>query len=362
MGMLSIGASVALMKHFIHEPRPLGFNYVAHSNGFPSGHTALSTVAFGLLVYWTTLKQSMGWRSSWRIFAVIWLFLIGVSRLYLGAHWLWDVVGAYALASAVWLLVTLLYRRTQCKKQLRFEQYSPWVVLFLVIATTGLFVWKNYDREVYRTTPFWEQKTETLTQWLQNPHRYIPQFMNNRFGQPSLPMNIQWVGDLTCVRQELEDMGWRSPAKPWDVTNLVKRLTQKNAENHLPILKRRFEGKTPDLVLIKTAKDRDSIFQLYLWTSAVRIDRTEAHVLVGFINQRHTKGRFKHVDRIKTIQYRSSSIAKQLGLALVPNYEYKRVIDTQAVEAYTAQGWIGDTWLIYPVDLASISAGSLACP
>jgi membrane-associated phospholipid phosphatase len=67
---------------------------------FPSGHTASSTVVcvLGALL----LALSERWSSAWRLLVAaggcVMASLIGLSRVYLGYHWLTDVVGAWLLA------------------------------------------------------------------------------------------------------------------------------------------------------------------------------------------------------------------------------------------------------------------------
>jgi undecaprenyl-diphosphatase len=94
-----------LLKHFFHRQRPVLENplLTLTSYGFPSGHTMGSTLFYGALAVF--VAQSVGtWR--WRVLA-FWIAalavaMIGLSRIYLGAHYLTDVVGAIAVGLA-WL-------------------------------------------------------------------------------------------------------------------------------------------------------------------------------------------------------------------------------------------------------------------
>ena len=94
-----------LLKHFFHRQRPVLENplLTLTSFGFPSGHTMGSTLFYGVLAIFVA-QSVRTWR--WRVLA-FWIAalavaLIGLSRIYLGAHYLTDVVGAIAVGLA-WL-------------------------------------------------------------------------------------------------------------------------------------------------------------------------------------------------------------------------------------------------------------------
>ena len=94
-----------LLKHFFHRHRPVLENPLVTlaSFGFPSGHTMGATIFYGVLA--VLLAQSV---RSWRLralvscIAALAIVLIGLSRIYLGAHYLTDVLGAIAVGLA-WL-------------------------------------------------------------------------------------------------------------------------------------------------------------------------------------------------------------------------------------------------------------------
>ena len=343
LGTVAVAGLVGFFKFIIPEMRPMGFNQVSHSHAFPSGHTALSTIVFGLLAYWSTLRLRESWRSAWRIAVIFFLFLVGVSRLYLGAHWLWDVIAGWSLAAAVWLVVTMLYRRTEFKTKVRAVALQAWASLLVVVVVCTGFAGLHYTRELYRTTPYWPKQQQTRQSWLQQPHQKIPRFLNDRLGNPEVPMNIQWLASLPQIRQALQQAGWHPLKTAWSVTDLLRRLTLTNAEEHMPLLDRKFQGKAPDLVYVKTLANSDDVLELYLWPSGVLIQPGNKPVYTGFINQRCESQPFYQFSHQQSVSYRHGQVARQLMQALGDAFYHKRVSSHSSDQA---QQWGGDTWLI----------------
>ncbi len=79
-----------------------------HSFSFPSGHTAGATLFYGVLAaYLVYAVRTRAERIAAIAGAVALVVLVGSSRVYLGAHYLSDVMAA-ACSSIVWLVVCLV--------------------------------------------------------------------------------------------------------------------------------------------------------------------------------------------------------------------------------------------------------------
>jgi membrane-associated phospholipid phosphatase len=94
-----------LLKHFFHRQRPVLENPLVtlSSFGFPSGHTMGATLFYGVLaVFAAQSVRTWRWRALTFCIAALAIVLIGLSRIYLGAHYLTDVLGAIAVGLA-WL-------------------------------------------------------------------------------------------------------------------------------------------------------------------------------------------------------------------------------------------------------------------
>jgi membrane protein DedA with SNARE-associated domain/membrane-associated PAP2 superfamily phosphatase len=97
-----------IAKAAVDRPRPPMTIWIGHFSGsaFPSGHATQTAAFYGMLVLILASGRSTRTRVLlWSVGAVIAL-LVGASRIYLGAHWLSDVLAGYALG-VTWLAVVI---------------------------------------------------------------------------------------------------------------------------------------------------------------------------------------------------------------------------------------------------------------
>lgn len=123
MAGAGVGAGInRLLKYVIGRPRPdntlvqVITEYGAES--FPSGHVFFFMEFFGFLFFlsYVLLKIKSARRAAFVILGAL-ISLVGVSRVYMGAHWPSDVAGAY-LAGGCWLLLVIeIYRRLKSKNE-----------------------------------------------------------------------------------------------------------------------------------------------------------------------------------------------------------------------------------------------------
>ena len=107
-GCLGLGISESVKK-LVNRERPPDVTNPAvgkpHSPSFPSGHALGSTAIFGAIgLGWSRRLRSRHARRFVIALGFFLPFLIGLSRLYLGVHFLFDVVGGWTAGTACVLL------------------------------------------------------------------------------------------------------------------------------------------------------------------------------------------------------------------------------------------------------------------
>jgi undecaprenyl-diphosphatase len=118
-----------LIKLMVMRPRP-GADLVEvtgqiSSSGFPSGHVLAATTICGYLAFlaFTLLKPS--WHRTLIVgLLVLFVLLMGCSRIYLGQHWFSDVIGAYLLGS-LYLALTIKFYRWGKQRFFRDQPVAP---------------------------------------------------------------------------------------------------------------------------------------------------------------------------------------------------------------------------------------------
>ena len=97
----------AVLKLIFARPRPSLFPPIVKVSGFsfPSGHVTAAVAVYGFLAVVLWRERRYGWA----IFSGFWVLVVAISRIYLGAHYPSDTLGAMVFTS-LWLLVVFFVR------------------------------------------------------------------------------------------------------------------------------------------------------------------------------------------------------------------------------------------------------------
>jgi phosphatidylinositol-3-phosphatase len=122
------------VKQLVERPRPPAGLALSHATGFafPSGHATDAAAVYGMLAVLLARPGRRAASAAALLAAVGVVALVGLSRLYLGVHWLTDVAGGVGLGGA-WLASLILVVGTRIelptrpgsKRTARFRQGTP---------------------------------------------------------------------------------------------------------------------------------------------------------------------------------------------------------------------------------------------
>lgn len=137
------GIFTALLTHglkgYFAIPRPDLVINNPTSAAFPSGHTSGTVVFWGLLAAF--VAQEVQQKKRWKIYSAfsIPMLLIGLSRLYLGVHWVSDILGGILLGLCICAITRISYSR--------YDRQPITADIFMLLAlvvwpvSTSIYIW-----------------------------------------------------------------------------------------------------------------------------------------------------------------------------------------------------------------------------
>lgn len=122
--MIAVGGGSLLtivLKHFFGRERPsINETIDAVGYSFPSGHSMGSLIFYGFMIYLVIRTRQAPWLQWVSVFGLsLLIILIGISRIYLSAHFPSDVLAGY-IAGTIWLLLSLV-----ALEWIQWQQRSP---------------------------------------------------------------------------------------------------------------------------------------------------------------------------------------------------------------------------------------------
>ncbi|MGL4692621.1 MAG: bifunctional DedA family/phosphatase PAP2 family protein, partial [Stenotrophomonas maltophilia] len=202
--------------------------------GFPSVSVTMATITFGFFAV-LIARELPGRTRVWPyLLSGIIVSLIGFARIYLGAHWLSDVIGGM-LFGLFWLLVLgIAYRR-------RFNR-SFWVkpVAWLFYGTFAVAaLWyapRNIPVKLARFEPAQPTPAPLDAQaWWATEWQHLPSRRNEFDDDQRWPLDVQVAGPLAPLQRRLESQGWRvQPQAGWEQALLM--LDKSGDKDTVPVL------------------------------------------------------------------------------------------------------------------------------
>ncbi len=135
---LIVGETLGLsIKLIIERTRPAEVLYHVSRVGFsyPSGHTLTATLFYGFLafclgrIFCRPIQKKLIWTGG-----CILIFLVGISRIYLGVHWASDVIGGWLLGGAIVILFILLFTLLEKRFKKAFRAPRKNAVIIIIVA------------------------------------------------------------------------------------------------------------------------------------------------------------------------------------------------------------------------------------
>lgn len=279
--LVSIG-SIQTIKNIVYSPRPAIIIASDPTSSFLSGHVLLSVTLLGFFAVLIADNLPRERRSSPYLTTLTLVILIALSRVYLGAHWLTDILGSLFLGLTLLLFIVLSYRRHSISK------ISAPVLTALIIFSV-LIAWSGYSYFHFKTlkqqfTQVWPIKTTTLHQWWDQHPGQLPLYRNDRIGHPFQPINVQWLGDINAIEQTLISRGWESHTPKINLNDTLNRLMPAKTKQPLPLIPALYHNRTPVLLLTKSLGDDQPIVMLRLWQSDIIVDSGRTPLWLGTVS------------------------------------------------------------------------------
>ncbi len=268
------GASLfaLLFKITLQQPRPGGGYHGWNAYSFPSGHATASVALYGFLV--VLICREVGARTRFVVTLAAALFVgaIAFSRLYLGAHWLSDIMAGLAFGVAWVALLGIVYLQ-HARRDVRAGGLAGAGLAALLVAG-GLHIATAHSADMRRYALVRPTRQMALTAWLDGGWAALPVRRVDLLGDYEEPFTLQWSGPLAPLRAALLAQGWQPPL-PWDLSSSVEFLLPNAKPDALPVLPHLDNGRAEALVLIKTGGNlpANQRLVLRLWPSGTVLSR-----------------------------------------------------------------------------------------
>jgi len=221
LSLVGSSLSFSVIKLLVARPRPLleTARIVQGGMSFPSGHAAVSATFYGTVAYFLarSAKHEAG-KIGVGLCAALLIFLIGLSRIYLGVHYPSDVVAGW-IAGLFWLVLVAVADHIWSQRFPR--QHVPSHPL---LARGGALLFGGvaviYLASVYQTIPIPPQPTPVVPavkviarDAVLTAVPQLPTHTETLLGKQQEPISLIFVGTQAGLERAFQMAGWTEAQK-----------------------------------------------------------------------------------------------------------------------------------------------------
>ncbi|MEJ2107690.1 MAG: VTT domain-containing protein, partial [Acidiferrobacteraceae bacterium] len=276
-------AMVAFLRFVLKMPRPIALYAGTDAYSFPSGHSTFSVVVYGFLA--VLVSSAFGRRWRWLPFAFAGILVSGIafSRLYLGAHWLADVVAGLALGTAWVALLAIARERRAAHLAIQYRFVLMIAAVFTIAA--GWHIFHRFDQDVQRYALQHPVLKLSARSWWNKDWQSMPAWRIELSGEIEQPLNIQWAGSQESIQDSLLAKGWHKPT-PLDFKSALSWFAPNPTLKSLPVLPKLNKGRYETVLLVHPIQDNSKEQKqlvLRLWPADVELIPSGTPLWIGTI-------------------------------------------------------------------------------
>jgi len=268
-----------LIKFSLQVVRPDVLLHINSSYSFPSGHSLRAILLWGGLALLLQPNNRPLLKFFNTSLSIIIVLAIGLSRLYLGVHWLTDILAS--LAIGIILLGFIGKNLHQQNTQSTQNPFHLFAILLIILTSWGIQtnIYHAYDQRHYQLKP--TQHSVNLQQWLEQKNT-IPNHPIDLTGLNNNPFNIYFAGKFNQLKKQLAKQNWTIHTYSTQ-TAFANFLTQTDTNSLLPHI---HAGQTPTITLEKTTPQGDQHI-LRLWLTNNGLEPNNTPIWLGQLSRQY---------------------------------------------------------------------------
>ncbi|GAB3740924.1 bifunctional DedA family/phosphatase PAP2 family protein [Silanimonas algicola] len=246
---------------------------------FPSQSVLLATTVYGFFAV-LVAREMPGRRRVWPyVVAALLVGLLGFSRLYLGAHWLSDVLAGASLGLLWITALGLAYRR----RVARSFWVRPVTAIFfgMVLLVGGWHATRSAEELIVAYDPPVERESIDARRWIGGDTELnLPTRRNELRSRDAWPLNVQYAGHLPTLVRQLTSAGW-APVPQADWRGLLMMLDDDATPLTLPIMPATHEGHPEALLMVLAGTAPEQRQVLRLWPAPYALGHRDEPLWLG---------------------------------------------------------------------------------